>query len=58
MEATPARAKRIAVGEVINEVFSLYGRNLLAVIGTAIAVFVVVGVATGLLESEGGIVSV
>lgn len=56
MEATPARAKRIAVGEVINEVFSLYGRNLLAVIGSAIAVFVVVGVATGLLESEGGIV--
>jgi hypothetical protein len=56
MEATPARPKRIAVGEVINEVFSLYGQNLLPLIGSAIAVFVVVGVATGLLESEGGIV--
>jgi hypothetical protein len=56
MEATSPPAKRIAVGEVINEVFSLYGRNVLALIGSAIAVFVVVGVATGLLETAGGIV--
>jgi hypothetical protein len=54
MEGT--RTKRIAVGEVINEVFSVYGQNLLPLIASAVGVFVVVGAATGLLENEGGIV--
>jgi hypothetical protein len=36
---------------VLNEVFSVYGQNLGALIGSAIVVFVVVGVVAGLLEN-------
>jgi hypothetical protein len=56
MEATRAPAKRISVGDVINETFSIYGQNVGALIGSAIAVFVIVGLASGLLENSGGVV--
>jgi hypothetical protein len=44
-----AGAKRIRVGEVIGETFSIYGRNLVPLIGSAIVVFLVVGIVTALL---------
>lgn len=48
MEAsTPA--KRIRVGEVISETFSIYGRNVVALVGSAFIVFVLVGIVTSLL---------
>jgi hypothetical protein len=55
MEAARPPAGRISVGEVISEAFSIYGQNALALIGSAIVVFAIVGVAAGLLE-EGGVV--
>ena len=45
--------KRIAVGDVISETFSIYGANLGALLGSAIAVFVVIGVISGLLQTGG-----
>jgi hypothetical protein len=45
--STPA--KRIRVGEVIGETFSIYGRNFLPLIGTAIVLFLVVAVVEALL---------
>lgn len=48
-------AKRIGVGDVISETFSTYGQNLGALLGSAILVFVVVGLIAGLLQSIGGI---
>jgi hypothetical protein len=56
MEAAPTPAKRISVGGVINETFSVYGENLGALIGSAIVVFVIIGLAAGLLENSGGVV--
>jgi hypothetical protein len=58
MEASSAPAKRISVGDVIGETFSIYGQNLGALLGSAIAVFVVVGILSALLESAGGVVLV
>ncbi|HET8862082.1 MAG TPA: hypothetical protein VFM94_02405 [Solirubrobacterales bacterium] len=52
----PAPAKRIAVGEVIGETFSIYGQNLAALLGSAIVVFVVVGLIAGILQSAGGVI--
>ena len=49
MEAGP-RAKRIRVGEVIGETFSIYGRNFGALIGAAFLLFLVVGILTALLS--------
>lgn len=49
-------AKRIAVGEVISETFSIYGQNLGALLGSAIAVFIVVGLIAGILEAAGGLI--
>lgn len=43
--------KRVSVGEVVNETFSTYGQNFGALIGGALAVFVVVGIVAGLLQS-------
>jgi predicted membrane protein len=51
-----ARAREIRVGTVISETFSIYGENLGALLGSAIVVFVVVGLAAGLLENTGGLV--
>jgi len=56
MEATSAPVRRISVGNVINETFSIYGQNLLPLIGSALVVFLVVGIITGLLQSGGGVI--
>jgi hypothetical protein len=56
MEATPAAPKRIAVGNVINETFSIYGANLGPLIGSAVVVFVIVGIISGILQAIGGVV--
>lgn len=55
MEASPARAKRVSVGDVIGETFSIYGQNLGPLLGSAIVVFVVVGLVAGLLQGAGGV---
>jgi hypothetical protein len=57
MEATP-RPGRISVGRVINEAFSIYGQNMAALLVSAVVVFVVVGVISGLLQNAGGLVLV
>jgi len=51
-----AGRKQIGVGDVLNETFSIYGQNFGALIGGAIAVFVLVGIASGLLQNAGGLV--
>lgn len=51
-------AKRISVGEVISETFSIYGQNLGALLGSAIVVFIVVGLLAGILQSTGGLILV
>jgi hypothetical protein len=56
VEAARAPAKRISVGEVVSETFSTYGQNLVALLGSALVVFVVVGLVSGLLQSAGGVV--
>jgi hypothetical protein len=56
MEATRAPAKRIGVGDVISETFSIYGQNFGALIGSALVVFVVVGLLAGILEAAGGLI--
>jgi hypothetical protein len=52
----PTPAKRISVGEVISETFSIYGQNLGALLGSAIVVFVVVGLVAGILQAAGGFI--
>lgn len=54
----PMPTKRIGVGDVISETFSIYGQNLAALLGSAIVVFVVVGLIAGLLQSTGGFILV
>src|ERR671919_219463 len=56
MEAAPAPAKQITVGGVVDETFSIYGQNAGALIGSAIVVFVIVGLVSGLLQNAGGVV--
>jgi hypothetical protein len=56
VEAARPPAKRISVGDVVNETFSIYGRNAAALIWAAISVFVVIGLISGLLQTSGGIV--
>jgi hypothetical protein len=56
VEASRAAADRVSVGGVVNETFSIYGQNALALIGSSIVVFVIVGVASGLLQNSGGVV--
>ena len=56
MEAAAAPAKRITVGGVVDETFSIYGQNALALLGSAILVFVIIGVGSGLLQNAGGVV--
>lgn len=53
---TPAPTKRISVGDVISETFSIYGDNIGALLGSAIVVFVVVGLVAGLLQAAGGLI--
>ena len=54
MEAAPAPAKRITVGGVLNETFSIYGQHAQGLLGSAIVILVIVGVAAGLLQNEVG----
>lgn len=49
-------AKRISVGEVISEAFSIYGQNLGALLCSAVVVFIVVGLLAGILEAAGGLI--
>lgn len=56
MEASSAPAKRISVGDVVGEAFSIYGQNLVALLGSAVVVFVVVGIVSALLQDAGGVV--
>jgi len=53
MEATSAPQRRISVGDVVNETFSIYGNQFGPLIGSAIVVFVVVGILAGLLATGG-----
>lgn len=55
MEATTP-AKRIHVGEIIGETFAIYRDNLLALVGSALVVFLVVGLVSGLLSDAGGFI--
>lgn len=52
----PTPAKRISVGDVISETFSIYGQNFGALLGSALVVFIVVGLLAGILESSGGLI--
>jgi hypothetical protein len=54
VEASPP-TKRIRVGEVLNETFSIYGQNLGVLLGSAIVVFVIVGLLAGLLQTGGAL---
>jgi hypothetical protein len=54
MEASSPPAKRISVGNVVNETFSIYGANIGPLIGSSILVFVVVGIVEGILQNAGG----
>jgi|SRR5881394_3318491 len=54
----PTQSKRISVGDVVSETFSIYGQNLAALLGSAIVVFVVVGLVAGLLQAGGGLILV
>ncbi|HET7054767.1 MAG TPA: hypothetical protein VFI09_12730 [Solirubrobacterales bacterium] len=56
--AAPSPAKRIGVGDVISETFSIYGQNVAALLGSAIVVFAVVGLISGLLQAGGGFILV
>jgi hypothetical protein len=58
MEASRAPAGRISVGKVINEAFSVYGQNMAALLGSAVVVFVIVGLVAGLLQNAGGLILV
>lgn len=57
MEASRAPVKRISVGDVVSETFSIYGQNVAALLGSAIAVFVVVGLLAGLLQTGGALLA-
>lgn len=46
----PAPAKRIGVGDVVSETFSVYGQNFGALFGSALAVFIVVGIIAGVVQ--------
>jgi hypothetical protein len=56
MEASRAPGKQVSVGGVISETFSIYGQNVVALIASALVVFVIAGLAAGLLQSEGGLI--
>ena len=58
MEATSAPLRRLSVGDTINETFSIYGQQFLPLIGSAIVVFVVIGILAGLLQAAGGVILV
>ena len=47
---------QVSVGGVVSETFSVYGQNWLILILSSIVIFVVTGLVTGLLYSEGGLI--
>jgi hypothetical protein len=51
MEATSAPRKGVKVGDVVGEAFAVYRDNLGALLGSAIVVFLVVGLLSALLRS-------
>lgn len=53
MEAS--RSRGVDVGRVINETFGIYGSNLAGLLGSAAAIFILVGIVQGLLYDAGGI---
>lgn len=54
MEASRAPANRVSVGDVIGETFRIYRENAGALLGSAVIVFVVVGLLSALLQNVGG----
>src|SRR5918995_7334825 len=56
VEAAAPVPKGISIGGVVDETFSIYGRNAFALLGAALVVFVVIGVVSGLLQNAGGVV--
>jgi hypothetical protein len=54
MEASQATAKRVSPGEVVSETFSIYGQNLGVLLGSSVAVFLVIGLIEGLARNTGG----
>jgi hypothetical protein len=55
VEAAQPRDNRISPGNVISETFSIYGQNLVPLLGTAVVFFVILGLISGFLEKEGEI---
>jgi hypothetical protein len=55
VEASHPPAKRVSVGDVVSETFSIYRDNAAPLLISAAAVFVVVGVLSALLENAGGL---
>jgi hypothetical protein len=51
----PTPTKRIGVGDVIGETFSVYGKHIAPLLGSALVVFVVVGLVSGILQRAGGV---
>jgi hypothetical protein len=51
-----AARRQIGIGDVLKETFSIYGQNFGALIGGALIVFVLVGIASGLLQNAGGLI--
>lgn len=56
MSASTGPRGRIRVGNVINETFAVYSQNFGALIMSALVVFLLIGVVTGLLQRSGGVV--
>lgn len=48
-------ADRVNVGNVISEMFSIYGAHAAVLLGSALVIFVVVGLIQGLLAAAGGL---
>ncbi|HSI80849.1 MAG TPA: YciC family protein [Solirubrobacterales bacterium] len=51
-----AASRRISVGGVLSEAFRIYGQHAAPLLGSAVIVFVVVGVISGLLQSGDSVV--
>jgi hypothetical protein len=55
MGAARGSGGRIRVGDVVNETFAIYSQNFAPLVLTALVVFLIVGVITGLLQRSGGV---
>ena len=54
--APPPQGGRVDVGKVLGEVFSIYGAHAGVLLGSAAAVFLIVGIALGLAAAAGSLV--